>query len=52
MIKEDRYYFKNENLFLWLDNNQEEQDLTTDTNATVGKELIAYCYKMINELKK
>ena len=51
-IKEDRYYFKNENLFLWLDNNKEEQDLTMGTNSIVGQGLIAHCYKMKSELKK
>ena len=51
-VKEDRYYFDNEKLFLWLDNDKEEQDLTMGTNSIVGQGLIAHCYKMKDELKK
>ena len=51
-VKEDRYYFNNENLFLWLDNDKQEQDLTMGTNSIVGQGLIAHCYKMQDELKK
>ena len=51
-VKEDRYYFNNEKLFLWLDNDKQEQDLTTGTNSIVGQGLVAHCYKMKNKLKK
>ncbi len=51
-VKEDRYYFNNEKLFLWLDNDKQEQDLTTGTNSIVGQGLIAHCYKMKDDLKK
>ena len=51
-VKEDRYYFNNEILFLWLDNNKKKMDLTMGTNSIVGKGLIAHCYKMKDDLKK
>ncbi len=51
-VKEDRYYFDNEKLFLWLDNDKKEQDLTMGTNSIVGQGLIAHCYKMKDELTK
>ena len=51
-VKEDRYYFNNEKLFLWLDNERQEQDLTMGTNSIVGQGLIAHCYKMKDDLKK
>lgn len=51
-VKGDRYYFDNEKLFLWLDNDKKEQDLTMGTNSIVGQGLIAHCYKMRDELKK
>ena len=51
-VKEDRYYFNNEKLFLWLDNDKKEQDLTMGTNSIVGQGLIAHCYKMKEKLKK
>ena len=51
-IKEDRYYFHQEKLFLWLDHDKKEQDLTRGTNSMVGQGLIAHCYKMKEKLKK
>ena len=51
-VKEDRYYFNNEKLFLWLDNDKEEQDLTKGTNSIVGQGLIAHCYKMKDNFKE
>jgi hypothetical protein len=51
-VKEDRYYFHNEKLFLWLDNDKKEQDLTMGTNTIVGQGLIAHCYKVKAELEK
>jgi len=51
-VKEDRYYFNNEKLFLWLNNERQEQDLTMGTNSIVGQGLIAHCYKMKDDLKK
>lgn len=51
-IKEDRYYFNNEKLFLWLDNEKKAQDLITSKNSIVGRRLVDHCYKMKNELKK
>ena len=51
-LKEYRYYFNNEKLFLWLDNDKKEQDLNMGTNSIVGQGLIAHCYKIKDELKK
>lgn len=51
-VKEDRYYFNNEKLFLWLNNDIQEEDLTMGTNSIVVQGLIAHCYKMKDELKK
>ncbi len=51
-VKEDRYYFHEEKLFLWLDNDKKEIDLTVGTNSIVGQGLIANCYKMKDELIK
>jgi hypothetical protein len=52
IITEDRYYFENELLFLWLNNVGIEQDLTMGTNSLVGKGLIAHCYFIKDILKK
>jgi len=51
-VKEDRYYFNNEVLYLWLDNDKKEIDLTMGTNSIVGKGLISHCYKMKDDFKK
>ena len=51
-VKEDRYYFNNEKLFLWIDNDKKEVDLSMGTNSITGQGLIAHCYKMRDELKK
>ena len=51
-VKEDRYYFNNEKLFLWLDNDKKEVDLSMGTNSITVQGLIAHCYKMRDELKK
>jgi hypothetical protein len=51
-VSEDRYYFANEELFLWLDNDKNEQDLRVAANVAAAQDLIAHCYKMKAELKK
>lgn len=51
-VKEDRYYFNDKKLFLWLDNERQEQDLTLGTNSIIGQELIAHCYQMKADLEK
>ena len=51
-IKEDRYYFEHEKLFLWLDNNKKEVDLTQGTNSITGQGLISHAYSMKEKLKK
>ncbi len=52
IVKENRYYFNDEKIFLWLDDKKKEQDFTLDTNAITIQEMIAYYYKMKDKLKK
>jgi len=52
IILEDRYYFKNENLFLWLDNDKKSVDLTLEPNIKAGKNLIIHSKEMQEKLKK
>ncbi|MFC4219100.1 hypothetical protein [Flagellimonas marina] len=51
IIKEDRYYFENEKLFLWLDNNKLEQDLTIESRFCLENRIIAHCYKLMHKLE-
>jgi hypothetical protein len=51
-VKEDRYYFNNEELFLWLGNTKTETDLTLGANSIVGLRLIADVHKRKEQLKK
>lgn len=51
VIKEDRYYFYNEKLFLWLDNDKKRIDLSSGTNSTVKQGLITHCSKIKEKLK-
>lgn len=51
-VIEDRYYFNNEVLFLWLDKDKKEQNLSTGTNSIIGQGLIAHCNKIKAEIKK
>lgn len=50
-LSEDRYYFKNKALILWLDNQKKEVDLKAGTNSLVGKHLIAHSQKIKEKLK-
>ena len=52
VVKEDRYYFYNEKLFLWLDNDKKEVNLSSGTNSTVGQGLITHCSKIKEKLKE
>jgi len=52
LIKENRYYFNNEQLFLWLDNEKNKVDLTLNTNLIVGQDLISNTKKIKEKLKK
>ena len=52
IVKEDRYYFHNEKLIRWLDNDKKEIDLLLGTNSIVGQGLKAHAYKMKDKLKK
>ena len=51
IIEEDRYYFENEKLFLWLDNNKLKQDLTIESRFCLENRLIAHCYKLMYKLE-
>jgi len=51
-IKENRYYFNNEQLIRWLDNEKKEVDLETSVNSSVGNELIEHSERMKEKLKK
>lgn len=42
VITEDRYYFYNEKLFRWVDQNHKEVDLEMGTNPLIGPSLISY----------
>ncbi|WP_196888583.1 hypothetical protein [Aureivirga sp. CE67] len=50
-VKVDKYYFHNEKLFLWLDNEKLEQDLTLEMNKLIVQRLISICYEIKNEFK-
>ncbi|MCW4467782.1 hypothetical protein OGH69_02305 [Flavobacterium sp. MFBS3-15] len=52
IVTEDRYYFKNEKLFLWLDNNKASVDLSMGTNSITGQGLVAHTHKLIDKLGK
>lgn len=52
IVNEDRYYFENDALFLWLDNDKKEVDWTIENNSISVQSLISHCYKMKDELKK
>jgi len=52
VVKEDRYYFKNEKLFLWLNNEKKEVDLSLSKNSIIGQDLITHAFKMKKGLKK
>lgn len=46
IILENRYYFRNESLFLWLDDVGEEVDLRTNTPTVVSLELLTHARKI------
>lgn len=51
-IHEDRYYFKEEVLFLWVNHEGESMDLTMGTHALVGKGLLSHAYTIKEKLKQ
>lgn len=51
-IKENRYYFNNDKLGLWLDNDKAKVDLSLEENSNVGKDLIIDAYQIKDKLKK
>ena len=50
-VQEDRFYFHDEKMFLWLDNEKEEINLRIDANAMIGQKLIADYYEVKDKLK-
>ncbi|MEL6672073.1 MAG: hypothetical protein AAFR61_07765 [Bacteroidota bacterium] len=52
VLLEDRYYFRNRKIFLWIDADGQEGNLTDGTNSLIGKGLIAHCYKTKRELEE
>jgi hypothetical protein len=51
-VTENRYYFYNDKLIRWYDNEKKEVDITSDAHAAVGAALTAQAYKMKEKLKK
>lgn len=51
-VTEDRYYFDQEKLILWLDNDKKEVDLTDQANLMEGQDLITHGYEMKAKLKR
>ncbi|WP_109437654.1 hypothetical protein [Aquimarina sp. AU119] len=51
-IIEDRYYFDNEKIFLWLDKNKNKVDLTIKANLSIEKVLITESNRLKSELEK
>jgi len=52
IVSKDKYYFHKEKLFLWLDNQNKEVNLTFGTNKLVGQGLIANAHKIRESFKK
>lgn len=50
-VVEERYYFTDGELFLWLDNERTEVDLTLESNSHVGEDLIEHANKMKGKMK-
>ena len=51
IVIEDRYYFNDEKLILWINNENEKPDLTLGTNTIVGQGLISHAYHIKSKLK-
>jgi hypothetical protein len=51
VIEEDRYYFKDDKLFQWLDNDNKAVDLTK-INSKVEREIVSHAYEMKAKFKK
>ncbi|MEP7169729.1 MAG: hypothetical protein ABI855_10205 [Bacteroidota bacterium] len=49
---ENRYYFYEDKLIRWYDNERKELDLKVGTNSIVGERLLTDAYKMKERLKK
>ena len=50
-VQENRYYFNNEKLFLWLDNDKKKQDMNLGKNLRVGVEIIIQFNELLSNLK-
>ena len=51
-ITENRYYFNDEKLFLWLDNQKQAQDLHLAKNQTVSQKLLTHSNALKTRLEK
>ena len=51
-VNEDRYYFNQDKLFLWLDNEKKEVDLTRVENVSAGNEMMEHGYEIRKNLIK
>ena len=51
-VIENRYYFYEDKLIRWYDNERKEKDLNAGTNSIAGERLVADAYKLKERLKK
>ena len=51
-VNEDRYYFNQDKLFLWMDHDKKEVDLTKAENVSAGKEIIEHGYEIGKVMRK
>lgn len=52
IITENRYYFQNTHLFLWLNNNKQEVDLALSINQLKAQEIINHANQLKSRFKK
>lgn len=50
-VEENRYYFEDEKLFMWLDNEKKKRDLTVKENLAEGEKLVTHCRETKGKLK-
>ncbi|MEN8124141.1 MAG: hypothetical protein ABFR32_03350 [Bacteroidota bacterium] len=51
-VKENRFYFNNEKLFLWYNNDKQEIDITLEQNVIKGEKLLVDANRRKEALKK
>lgn len=52
IVEQDRYYFRNERLVLWLDGTGRAQDLDLGANTLIGDALLAHARHMRMEVER